>query len=158
MSRINLGIEPWRLTNEHLLAEHREIKRVCDVYHKIYEAKRFVKVPKNFCLGTGHVMYFIYKPETTFFRYRELHKECLKRNFAISDYAKNWDVYDRILDIKNVVEATPEGIKALQKRIKERLLNSTKIYWHYTKGNKVYRVIAESACDLLTVKTLEDWN
>lgn len=158
MSRINLGIEVWRLTDEHLLAEHREIKRVCDVYRKIKESGRTVKVPKDFCLGTGHVMYFVYKPSTTFHRYIDLHNECLHRGFDVADFISNWDVYEKDLDKKHIVSNTPKGLKALQKRIKERLLNSTKIYWHYTKGNKVYRVIAESACDLLTVKTLEDWN
>ena len=158
MSRINLGIEVWRLTNEQLLAEHREIKRVCDVYRKIKESGRIVKVPKDFCLGTGHVMYFVYKPCTTLQRYIQLYDECKKRGFDVENYSKNWDVYQTIYDNQVPVSNDVNGLKSLQERIKERLLNSTKIKWHYTKDGKTLSIIAETACDLLTVKTLEDWN
>ena len=35
MTRINAGIPPKKLTNRHLLAEHREIKRIPNVIKKI---------------------------------------------------------------------------------------------------------------------------
>jgi hypothetical protein len=34
MTRINSAIDPSRLTDEHLLAEHREIKRIVQNYLK----------------------------------------------------------------------------------------------------------------------------
>lgn len=145
MSRINLGIDPKNLTNEHLLSEHREIKRICDVYRKIKESNRKVNIPNNFCLGKGHIMFFVYKPETTYYRFIQIHNECLNRNFIVEDYKKNWDVYNTTLDKNKIIENTKEGIELLKLRIKERLLNSKKKYWHYNKE----KIDANDACLLL---------
>jgi hypothetical protein len=145
MSRINLGIDPKNLTNEHLLAEHREIKRICDVYKKIKCSNRIVNIPDKFCLGKGHIMYFVYKPETTYYRFIQIHNECLNRNFIVEDYSKNWNVYNKVLDNDNIIENTKDGIELLKIRIKERLLNSNKKYWHYNKQ----KINAINACLLL---------
>lgn len=145
MSRINLGIDPKNLTNEHLLAEHREIKRICDVYKKIKCSNRIVNIPDKFCLGKGHIMYFVYKPETTYYRFIQIHNECLNRNFIVEDYSKNWNVYNKVLDNDNIIENTKDGIELLKIRIKERLLNSNKKYWHYNKQ----KINVINACLLL---------
>ena len=58
MTRINCGIPVEELTNKHLIAEHREIKRLpnCVVKGR-YNLKG---QPKLFTLGTGHVLSLIH--------------------------------------------------------------------------------------------------
>ena len=56
MTRINAGIPPAQLTGKHLIAEHREIKRIPNAIAKgRYNLKT---APKEFTLGTGHVSFF----------------------------------------------------------------------------------------------------
>jgi hypothetical protein len=53
MTRINSAIDPSRLTDEHLLAEHREIKRIVQNYLKRKEIPNgFKDIPKKFVLET----------------------------------------------------------------------------------------------------------
>lgn len=161
MSRINFGIEPWRLTNEHLLAEHREIKRICFVYEKRKTVIKPTQIPKQFTLGTGHVTFFVDKPKYTFLRYLDLHKECLKRGFNVTDYKSSWKVYftnGLINTISAEITPTKQDINLIQHRISERLCGSKKYYFHYTLNGKSLRIIPETAIDLLTVDSLDNWN
>ncbi len=59
MTRINCGIPPYILTSKHLLAEHRELKRIPNCIKK----GKFTldNIPDNFKLGTGHVKFFYNK-------------------------------------------------------------------------------------------------
>lgn len=71
MTRINVGIPPRELTNKHLTAEHREIKRIPNAV-KTGKAK-MVGIPAQFTLGTGHVKFFYNKLGYLRQRYLELH-------------------------------------------------------------------------------------
>jgi hypothetical protein len=44
MTRINVAIPPAELTMRHLLAEHREIKRIPRAFHKAYNGESIVNV------------------------------------------------------------------------------------------------------------------
>jgi len=83
MTRINV-IPPKFLTDEWLLAEHRELKRIPN---KILSgvAKTFGGVPK-YTLGKGHEIFFRDKLTYLRLRYDAIHKECLKRGFNVRDY------------------------------------------------------------------------
>ena len=66
MTRINCGIPPAELTREHLIAEHREIKRVPNKIRKRLEEGKeinFKGQPEKFKLGTGHEKFFVKKKE-----------------------------------------------------------------------------------------------
>ena len=89
MTRINVGIQPSELTNRHLLAEHREIKRVPNVIKS--GRYNLDGMPSKFCLGTGHVKFFYNKLEYLRHRYRSLHIECLQRKFNVQCYDEAWD-------------------------------------------------------------------
>ena len=90
MTRINSSIKVRLLTDEHLLAEHREIKRLPTFYKKrINSGKSLLNLPKEFTLGTGHVLFFIDKGAFTLKRYLEIHNECLTRGFNVEDYKIN---------------------------------------------------------------------
>jgi hypothetical protein len=61
MTRINAGIEPADLVDQHLTAEYREIIRIPNVLNKTSKDKiksSLKKQPTEFKLGTGHVLFF----------------------------------------------------------------------------------------------------
>jgi hypothetical protein len=81
MTRINSHIPVVNLCDEHLRAEHREIKRICNRYNLRYIKNKFDDIPLNFKLGTGHELFFINKPKYTLNRSNELYRECKKNDF-----------------------------------------------------------------------------
>ena len=58
MTRINSAIPVKCLTDEMLLAEHKEIKRLPSVLSKAIHCNSINKIPNKFCLGNGHVKFF----------------------------------------------------------------------------------------------------
>ncbi len=130
MTRINSSINVTHLTDEHLLAEHREIKRMVYSYLKRKQMSNgFNNLPEKFTLGKGHVLFFVDKGMFTFNRYVKLHEECLKRNFIVEDYKDNWLQYE-LKYFKDYVPRQEEH-ELLIERITERLLGSKKLNWHY---------------------------
>lgn len=125
MTRINTAIPVKNLTDEHLLAEHREIKRLTNT--KIVNKN---DIPTEFCLGKGHVKFFMNKFKYTLDRYKQLHQECLYREFNVTDYSNNWDnVIDNTL--WNDYKPTKKDRSLLTDRITERINGGKKDYYHY---------------------------
>lgn len=117
MTRINAGIDPAELTGPHLLAEHREIKRIPNVIKK---GKYTLEgIPKKFKLGAGHVKFFYDKLLYLHNRYNKIHLECLKRGYNVENYNAAFDNVP--IELYNDWEETPESRKLLQARIAERL-------------------------------------
>jgi len=57
MSRVNVGINPKYLADQHLIAEHVEITMITGGLRKHnYQIKSLL--PQMFCLGTGHINFF----------------------------------------------------------------------------------------------------
>ena len=138
MTRINSAIPVECLTDEHLLAEHREIKRLPSFHLK--HSKTNNREPKEFCLGSGHVLFFVNKGKFTYDRYVKIHNECLKRGFNVADYSVNW------LSTKNNTnwqEYSPTEIEKnlLIDRITERLMFGKKEYYRYY-GKKIEKMEA----------------
>jgi hypothetical protein len=131
MTRINSAIHVSKLTDEHLLAEHREIKRICNRFELRQKINKFNDIPKEFTLGTGHEIFFIDKPVFTLNRYKSIYQECLKRNFNPTNYSNNWNVYRNSHFENNDYIPTQKDYDLLIQRISERLQNTSKTNWHY---------------------------
>ena len=117
MTRINAGIPPKELTDKHLIAEHREIKRIPNnVFKGKYNPDG---IPEKFTLGKGHVKFFYNKLGYLYLRYIELYDECLLRGFNVQFYGSAWN--DLPQELMNDYEPTPEAIELIKNRIKERL-------------------------------------
>ena len=95
MTRINLGIKPSELCNKHLLAEHRELKRIPNTI----KSGRYSldNIPKHFTLGKGHVKFFYNKLLFLKKRYIQLYKECVKRGFNVTDFSSSFDNLPKLL-------------------------------------------------------------
>jgi hypothetical protein len=130
MTRINSAIKPSLLTDEHLLAEHREIKRLVFNYlTRKTKHSDLGKIPDKFVLGTGHVSFFLNKGKFTHIRYIQLHNECVKRGFSVENYSDNWNSIDN--RHFNDYEPSIEEYHLLKERITERLMGTKKKNWRY---------------------------
>lgn len=118
MTRINVGINPQDLMREHLLAEHREIKRIPNTVRN-GKAKVDDNIPEDFRLGPGHVRFFYNKLGYLLRRYKAIRDECRKRGYSITDYSDAWAGIPEHL--MNDWVPTLEAIELVQARIEERL-------------------------------------
>lgn len=81
MTRINLGILPAELCDQHLLAEYRELPRVA-IVAKRHDKSGDCKFPELPTLGTGHVLYFVPYGKTLQRRWEALRAELVLRDFS----------------------------------------------------------------------------
>lgn len=88
MTRINL-VDPSELTDQHLMAEWREIKMVPAALRRSLRTQTIntvvKKIPPQFTLNKGHVTFFYNKIDYLKERYKALTAELLKRQFNLSD-------------------------------------------------------------------------
>ena len=117
MTRINVAIPPAELNTRHLLAEHRELKRVPNCVSR--GRYNMDSVPKEFTLGKGHVSFFYNKLEYLRKRYEDLYKECISRNFNVSYYGSAWDNIPK--ELMNDYTPTKRDEEIIRQRIKEKL-------------------------------------
>ena len=117
MTRINVGIQPVELTDKHLLAEHREIKRIPNCIAK--GRYNMDGIPERFKLGKGHVKFFYNKLEYLFTRYVKLYLECKNRGFNVQNYSKAWDNLPE--ELMNQYKPTYVDRLIVQERIYEKL-------------------------------------
>ena len=144
MTRINSAINVRRLTDEHLLAEHREIKRLPYCLGKAIASGSVKHIPEKFTLGTGHVLFFLNKMEFVRQRYCDIYTECIQRGFIAEWYYNNFVGLPR--EYSNGYTHTDEERRLLIERITERIMQSKKKAWHY-RGQPITK---EQAVELLT--------
>ena len=116
MTRINVGIPPAELVNQHLIAEHREIKRIPNCIAK--GKYNMDGIPDKFKLGTGHVKFFYNKLLYLKNRYISLYNECVKRGFNVQNYISAWDNVPK--ELMNNYKVRANDIKIIRERINER--------------------------------------
>lgn len=125
MTRINAGIPIKGLSDKHLLAEHREIKRVCKLLNDRITKNNFDGIPGNFHEMIGdrivfRTLFWLDKGEYTLTRYCQIRKECRNRGFTVTDFSRNWSVYAHKPEFFNDYTPTSDQIEMIQQRIDER--------------------------------------
>lgn len=149
MTRVNLGIPVKHLTDEHLLAEHREIKRLCDCLDKSVKCGSIKSIPGKFTLGTGHVKFFLDKMSCIYRRYVMIYLECKRRHFNVTDYSENFrSSYKIYPEYFNDYIASEDDSKIVSERIAERIDHGKLKSYHY-KGKLISK---QQAIDLLNGK------
>ena len=130
MTRINI-VEPTELTDQHLIAEYREIFMVAGSLHRTLMSKLgYVesKVPVQYTLNKGHVYFFYNKGKYLHKRYNMLIDEMKYRGFKPNR--------NRVFPKKIFVDTGlykdwiphVEDYKIIRQRIKERI--ATKPEWY----------------------------
>lgn len=82
MTRINL-IPVEELSDQHLLAEYRELPRMAKFAGKTVQRKE--DIPVTFTLNKGHMTFFLDKAEFLEDRHAEIVEECLRRGINLTD-------------------------------------------------------------------------
>lgn len=139
MTRINAGVPVKNLCDSHLLAEHREIIRMCYLYKSWSKRSNYDEIPKEFTLGTGHMKFFLDKGLYTLNRYKELYIECQERGFNNSDMSSNWIVY-REKDMNDYIP-TEFAHTSICGRISQRLSESPAKPYYYGEPISLIKAI-----------------
>ena len=117
MTRINVGIPPADLSGPHLIAEHREIKRIPNSISK--GKYNMTNIPEKFKLGEGHVKFFYNKLKYLKKRYVMIYEECLKRGYKVQCYIDAWN--DIPSNLMGDYTPTKEDIKIIKERLNKKL-------------------------------------
>ena len=122
MTRINI-IPVSELTDQHLIAEYREITMVPAALNRTLNSKigfQKEKVKKKFTLNSGHVYFFYDKCEYLNNRYKEIIVEIKKRGFSPDPNRKfPKEVFPK--DLYNDWKPNKEDQKIIKKRLKEKI-------------------------------------
>lgn len=141
MARVNIGVDPIYLADQHLVAESVEIIMITGGLKKnTFEIKGFK--PEHFKLGTGHINFFkdklVYLPKRL-----EIVNEEMKRRDMKPGTVLNLDEFPDHL--KNDYVPTQEASDIIRSRICERLIHPMngkpgEQYYRYSKkliGEKI---------------------
>ena len=134
MTRINvLPVE--ELTDQHLMAEYREIFMIGSALQKSLSSPNWDKnrIPKELTLGTGHVMFFYDKGKYLFKRYDKIREELKKRNFNL-DKHRHFKTYQFPVEYFNDWEPSDRDYSILRERIEERIKQKPEWYRHNGKS------------------------
>ena len=120
MTRINVAIPPEKLTYRHLLAEHREIKRIPNLIKSGRYNLNSIK--PLFSLGTGHVSFFYNKLKYIHKRYLSIYTEAKRQGYNVTNFEDSFS--DLPPELYNDYVPTKRDYKI----IKERLISKDPIY------------------------------
>ena len=130
MTRINL-VPPKELTDQHLVAEYREIFMVGSSLQRSIASKSWSKtltnLPEKFTLNTGHVKFFYNKGLYLDKRYHQLVHEMKRRGMA-PDPSRRFKVEQWPVELWNDWEPSLIDKQIIRERIKERI--SEKPGWY----------------------------
>lgn len=135
MTRINL-VEPSELSDQHLVAEYREIFMVGSALVRSLRSKNWNKtrqtLPTTFTLNGGHVKFFYDKGKYIHNRYDQLVSE-MKRRGMNPDPERKFKTYQWPSDLYNDWQPTDKDLELVRERINERI--SAKPQWYrWTAG------------------------
>ena len=134
MTRINI-VEPSELTDQHLIAEYREIFMVGSSLQRSLKSKNWnpKDIPIKFTLNTGHVKFFYDKGKYLSKRYDELRSEMKARGMT-PDVTRIFKREQWPEELWNDWTPNLEDYKLIRHRIEERI--KMKPNW-YRKTNYV---------------------
>lgn len=118
MTRINV-LAPCGLTDQHLLAEYRELPRVFTLARNALPLN-FESIPRAYTLGTGHVRFFY--PRTGFLAHRQagLIRELLDRGYALTHQSAP----EPVTGLDQDWTPDEEAVRINLTRLRERLLKT----------------------------------
>lgn len=125
MTRINGSIDPADLTDQHLLAEYREMVRIPN--HVMRHEIRLDKIPKSFRLGRGHVTFFYDKIQFLHQRFilikETMDARCIKNSMDDAGFQK---VRDEKPHLYNNIADLAAGNAEVSRRVAERVIEMKK--------------------------------
>ena len=136
MTRINI-INPKELTDQHLIAEYREIFMVGSSLQRSLKSKNWEKtlanIPKKYTLNKGHVTFFYNKGKYLYKRYELLIEEMKNRGMN-PDSERKFKTEQWPDELFNDWEPEPDDYNVIRARIKEKI--EMKPDWYRFTKNK----------------------
>ena len=136
MTRINL-VDPSELSDQHLVAEYREIFMVGSSLQRSLKSKNWGKtlanIPEKYTLNKGHVTFFYNKGKYLYKRYDSLVEEMKKRGMN-PDPERRFKTEQWPDELFNDWEPEPDDYKVIRTRIKEKI--EMKPDWYRFTKNK----------------------
>ena len=136
MTTINL-VDPSELSDQHLVAEYREIFMVGSSLQRSLKSKNWEKtlanIPKKYTLNKGHVTFFYNKGKYLYKRYKLLIKEMKNRGMN-PDSERKFKTEQWPMELFNDWEPEPDDYKVIRARIKEKI--EMKPDWYRFTKNK----------------------
>lgn len=131
MTRINSNLDPRTLTDQHLMAEYRELPMIPAALRRSLKTKTknqvLHSIPEKFTLNKGHVTFFYNKLGFLKRRYESLQLELIDIGFNIDlDRPHNLDGFDS--DFYGDYEMTTKDYEIITERIQKRI--SEKPNWY----------------------------
>lgn len=136
MTRINI-IPPKKLTDQHLIAEYRELPMVFGSLRRTLKSKKGLKledISKYYTLNRGHVMFFYDKLEYLNKRYKEIISEMENRGYQ-PDPNREFNIKGFPLYLYNDWKPSNKDFDVIYKRLTEKI--NMKIDWYRYYGKPI---------------------
>lgn len=151
MTRINT-IDVEHLTDQHLMAEYREMPMVNASLKRSLNSKKgfnYENIPSKYTLNKGHVTFFYNKGKWLYNRYQKLVGELKKRGYNVDPNSRNvdWSVFQG--DLYGDWQPTTRDHRILVERIVQRVLAKHSWYRYYSNpiNNNYLTQIVERYCE-----------
>ena len=138
MTRINI-VNPSELTDQHLVAEYREIFMVGSSLQRSLKSKSWDinSIPTTYRLNKGHVKFFYDKGLYLQKRYDELREEMIARGMN-PDPSRVFKRHQWPDELWNDWQPTIEDLKIIRERIAKRIAQKPNWYRKRTGLNDIY--------------------
>jgi len=141
MTRINL-VDPSELSDQHLVAEYREIFMVGSSLQRSLKSKNWEKtlanIPKKYTLNKGHVTFFYNKGKYLYKRYDLLINEMKNRGMNPNS-DRTFKIEQWPKELFNDWKPETEDYKIIRARIKEKI--EMKPDWYRFTQSKIGKLI-----------------
>lgn len=136
MTRINI-IDPFELSDQHLMAEYREITMVPAALRRSLRTRSVPDIlkgiPTRFTLNAGHVTFFYDKLSYLKERYQRLQLELIDRGVEI-DLDREFDIADLPQIFHGSYQPDEAAAAVIRRRIAEKI--AMKPQWYrWTRGS-----------------------
>jgi hypothetical protein len=146
MARVNCGVPPKYISDQHLIAESVEITMITGGLKK-HGFKIKSEIPPKFSMGTGHINFFKNKIKYLNCRLKEVNKELQSRGVDAKTYIDESEYPQHLI---NDWIPTFEDSSIIRNRIAERLITPLKARKNFHRYKKqIIENIEEFAQNLL---------
>lgn len=122
MARVNVGVNPINLTDQHLFAESVEITMITGfLKSQNFEIKG--KRPNQFKLGGGHILFFTDKISYLEQRLNAVNEEIFRRGFRTTNKI---NIEEYPTELRGDWKPNVEDSRLIKERIQDRLQNPLK--------------------------------
>ena len=126
MVRINI-IDPGSLADQHLIAEYNEILMLLG-YVRMHPSCK--NIPKKYCLGKGHILFFKNKLSYLKKRHTDIRKEMVKRGFK-PKVAVDLRVFRK--ELKHDWKPCKDDARIIKERLISKINKKPRFYRYYGK-------------------------